>query len=42
MRFTVLDKGGVLYLVPERPVRTYRGIAKGTSIRDLREKRDRV
>lgn len=42
MRFTVMDKGGVLYLVPERPMRAYRGVAKGTSTRDLREKRDRL
>jgi AbrB family looped-hinge helix DNA binding protein len=41
MRFTVLDKGGVLYLVPERPIRTYRGIAKGSSPTGLRDKRDR-
>jgi AbrB family looped-hinge helix DNA binding protein len=42
MRFTVMDKGGVIYLVPERPVRAYRGIAKGTVPVDLREKRDRL
>jgi AbrB family looped-hinge helix DNA binding protein len=24
MKFTVLDKGGVIYLVPERPLRAYR------------------
>ena len=42
MRFTVMDKGGVLYLVPERPMRAYRGVAKGTSSCDLREKRDRL
>lgn len=42
MRFTVMDKGGVLYLVPERPLRAYRGVAKGTSARGLREKRDRL
>jgi hypothetical protein len=42
MRFTVLDKGGVLFLVPERPMRAYRGLAKGTSTRGLREKRDRL
>ena len=42
MRFIVIDKGGVLYLVPERPVRAYRGVAKGTSARELREKRDRL
>ena len=42
MRFTVLDKGGILYLVPERAMRSYRGIAAGTRNRDLREKRDRL
>ena len=42
MRFTVLDKGGVLYLVPERPMRSYRGLVKGTSPRGLREKKDRL
>jgi hypothetical protein len=41
-RLTVLDKGGVLYLVPERPIRTRRGIARGTSPRGLREKKDRL
>jgi AbrB family looped-hinge helix DNA binding protein len=41
MRITVLDKGGVLFLVPERPLRAYRGIARGTSLRGLREKKDR-
>ena len=42
MRITVLDKGGVLFLVPERPVRGYRGIARGASPRGLREKKDRL
>jgi AbrB family looped-hinge helix DNA binding protein len=42
MRFTVLDKGGVLYLVPERPARAYRGVARGATPRDLRDKRDRL
>ncbi len=42
MKFTVFDKGGVLYLVPERPVREYRGLAKGTTARDLRDKKDRL
>jgi AbrB family looped-hinge helix DNA binding protein len=42
MRFTVLDKGGVVYLIPERPARGYRGVAKGVSSRDLREKQDRI
>jgi len=42
MRITVLDKGGVIFLVPERPVRAFRGIARGVSPKGLREKQDRV
>jgi AbrB family looped-hinge helix DNA binding protein len=42
MRFTVLDKGGVIYLVPERPAKAFRGVARGTSPRNLREKKDRL
>jgi AbrB family looped-hinge helix DNA binding protein len=42
MRITVLDKGGVIFLVPERPVRAYRGIARRVSTKGLREKKDRV
>jgi len=41
-RFTVIDKGGVIFLVPERPVRAYRGVARRTSPRGLREKKDRL
>jgi AbrB family looped-hinge helix DNA binding protein len=42
MRLTVIDKGGVLFLVPERPVQAYRGIAAGASPAALREKKDRL
>ena len=42
MRFTVLDKGGVVYLIPERGPRAYRGVARGATTRELRDKRDRV
>ena len=42
MRLTVIDKRGVIFLVPERPVRAFRGIARGVSLRGLREKKDRV
>ena len=41
MRITVIEKGGVLILVPERPLRAYRGIARGVRRRALREKKDR-
>ena len=42
MKFTVMDKGGIIYLVPERPMPAYRGIASGTTPRALREKKDRL
>lgn len=42
MKFTVLDKGGVIFLVPERPIRAYRGMARGASTHALREKKDRL
>ena len=41
-KLTVLDKGGVIFLVPERPLRRLRGVARGASPRGLREKKDRV
>ena len=34
-------KGGVILLVPERPRRAHRGIARGVSPKGLREKKDR-
>jgi len=42
MRITVLDKGGVIFLVPERPLRSYRGIVRGVRVKGLREKKDRL
>jgi hypothetical protein len=30
----------VIFLVPERPLRAYRGIAKGISPKGLRDKKD--
>ena len=42
MKITVLDKGGVIFLVPERPLRAFRGIVLGVSAKGLREKRDRL
>jgi len=40
-RMTVVEKGGILYLVPERPIEELRGIARGTKGKGLREKKDR-
>ena len=40
-QLTVIEKGGILYLVPERPVEELRGIARGTKRKGLRGKKDR-
>ena len=40
--FTVLEKGGVVFLVPARPLRARRGVARGAGPRGLREKKDRL
>ncbi len=42
MRITVLDNGQVIFLVPERQLRAYRGVARGVSAKALREKKDRL
>jgi AbrB family looped-hinge helix DNA binding protein len=42
MKLTVLAKGDVIFLVPDRPIRAFRGIARGTTDRGLREKKDRL
>ena len=42
MKFTVVEKGRVLFLVPERPAREFRGIARGVKSKGLREKKDRL
>ena len=42
MKFTVIGKGGIIFLVPQRPMREYRGLAKGTRRTGLREKKDRL
>ncbi|HYM62881.1 MAG TPA: AbrB/MazE/SpoVT family DNA-binding domain-containing protein [Thermoanaerobaculia bacterium] len=38
----VVAKGGVITLVPERPLSSLRGFAKGVRTDRLREKKDRV
>jgi AbrB family looped-hinge helix DNA binding protein len=37
----VVGKGGVISLIPSRPVKDLRGFLKGMRTRGLREKRDR-
>lgn len=38
----VISKGGVITLVPERPLSSLRGFAKGIRTDNLREKKDRM
>jgi len=38
----VVTKGGVITLVPERPLSDLRGFAKGIRTDNLREKKDRL
>ena len=41
-RMAVVTKGGVISLVPEQPVSSLRGIAKGANVAGVRDKRDRL
>jgi AbrB family looped-hinge helix DNA binding protein len=38
----IVSKGGVITLVPERPLSSLRGFAKGIRTDKLRDKKDRV
>ena len=42
MKLTVIEKGGIIYLVPERPLEDLKGVARGTKRKGLREKKDRL
>jgi AbrB family looped-hinge helix DNA binding protein len=41
-RLQVVEKGGVITLVPEVPLKSLRGALKGMPVSDLREKKDRM
>lgn len=41
-KLTAIEKGGILYLVPERPLEELRGIARGARRKGLRDKQDRL
>jgi AbrB family looped-hinge helix DNA binding protein len=41
-RLYVMEKGGIITLVPEVPLKSLRGTLKGMSKTDLREKKDRL
>jgi AbrB family looped-hinge helix DNA binding protein len=40
-RLQVVEKGGVITLVPEMPLKNLKGSLKGMSKTDIREKKDR-
>ncbi len=41
-RLQVIEKGGVITLIPEVPLKTMKGMLKGLNSRSLREKKDRL
>ena len=41
-RLQVVEKGGVITLVPEVPLKNLKGSLKGMSKTDIREKKDRL
>ena len=41
-RLQVVEKGGVITLVPEVPLKSLKGVLKGMSKTELREKKDRL
>lgn len=40
-RLLVIEKGGVITLVPEVPLKSLKGVLKGMTTGDVREKQDR-
>ncbi len=40
-KLTILEKGGVLYLIPEGPLKDLRGVAPMVTAAGFREKEDR-
>jgi AbrB family looped-hinge helix DNA binding protein len=41
-RLHVIEKGGVITLVPEVPLKSLKGVVKGVNWEGIREKKDRV
>ncbi|MBI5188723.1 MAG: AbrB/MazE/SpoVT family DNA-binding domain-containing protein [Nitrospirae bacterium] len=40
-RMTVVVKGGVVYLIPEKPIESFKGFLKGMNTKDIREDKER-
>ena len=41
-KIVVVEKDGVVHLIPRKPVKETRGFVKGLNIRDLRDEEDRI
>jgi len=41
-KIVVIEKDGVLHLIPQRPIKEMRGFIKGTNTRKLRDEEDRI
>jgi len=40
-KMTVVTKGGVVYLIPEKPFESFKGFLKGMDTKNIREDTDR-
>lgn len=40
-RMTVVVKGGLVYLIPEKPIESFKGFLKGMNTKDIREDKER-
>lgn len=40
-KMTVVVKGGVVSLIPEKPLESFRGFLKGMSTKNIRDEKDR-
>lgn len=41
-KIVVVEKDGVVHLIPQRPLKETRGFAKGLDTQDLRDEEDRI
>jgi len=41
-KIVVIEKDGVVHLIPQRPIREMRGFVKGLDVQDLRNEEDRI
>jgi AbrB family looped-hinge helix DNA binding protein len=40
-KMTVVVKGGVVYMIPEKPLESFKGFLKGMNTKGIREDKDR-